>query len=151
MNDEPRSPRQDLDLGPTLMEVYRDIREELRSRRQAELAYTAAAIAAFGAIAWGMASILASGNRPAALSGSRIFASLFCAGVAIPIVIKINAEHKKYKTIFNQMAQLIGRLNMHYPIQPFLPSAQVSGRGFMESIWIVVLGAIFAVVFCLWA
>lgn len=152
MHNEPCPPRQNHDFDPILMEVYRDIREELRSRRQAELVYTAAAIAAFGAIAWGMASILASAiTHPPVLSRSRIFASFFCVGVAIPIIIKIIAEHNKYKTIFLQMAELVNKLNTLYPIRQFLPSAKASGPGFWGSILIVLLGALSAIAFCLCA
>jgi hypothetical protein len=100
---------QTMDQGTTtyLLARLAEHGEELRSRREPEYIYTAAAIGSFGAVAWGIAA-LAAANAPTRLPA--IVAAVGVFVVALTVVAKSWREHLRHEQQRIQMAAIIARI-----------------------------------------
>jgi hypothetical protein len=84
------------------LEWLREQGADLRARTQAEYLYTAAALALFGGVCWGI---------PAQQSGlSRVLVAIGVVIVALLIVWKIIADHETYRKIWIARGIIIGTL-----------------------------------------
>ncbi len=137
------------EILPTL---FTEVTEELRSRRQAEFVYTAAAIGSFGAIAWGVAALGPgrSIHSPCVMLHPAIVASIGAVAVALVVSVKIWSEHKRYRGGMKQLGKYSERISQVFNVT--LSEKLLSGEagpGYRGSIWIVIVAALMAVTFCL--
>ena len=130
-----------------LLSLYVDIRQELRSRREPEYLYTGAAIAAYGAVAWGIA-VVAAGSQFVPIVRTIKAAIMFCGLICITVIAKITREHLVYRKIFKRMRTVIEELKTSSQTEAFLPKAKGAKWGFLWSIAIVLAGALGAIWFC---
>lgn len=137
-----------------LQMLFQHVTEELRSRRQPEYIYTAAAVGAFGAIAWGVATLATlqigvPNWRHPALTG--IIAIVM---IAIPVIIKIRREHSHYIVLRKEQVDLIGTMAQECKLdEEMIPtglkkSSIIVGRGHLLSIFIVTGAGLGATLFC---
>ena len=133
---------------------------EVRARRDAEHTYTAATVAATGAVAWGVAATAAVDDRSGipwwrhpALAGALI--CLMCAGA---VWLKICREHQLYYRLrleqfrlATSLAEASGLEQIELP--PGLRKGAIVGSGHLFSGAILAALSIAAVLFCLtvWA
>ena len=118
---------------------------DLRARTQAEYLYTAAAVAAFGGVCWGVA---AQPNPKHCLA----YAAILAIGLlAAAVSFKIWRDHKVYKDIWRDRVRIVGKLSQR-PNSTYIFPDQIKGkpgRGYLSS-WLVLLAAaVGAILFCL--
>ena len=123
---------------------------EVRARRISEYSYTAAAIAAFGALAWGVASL---GNKYC------LFGPVVAAVVAIffllaAVLCKILDEHKKHYMYRKESVRLAKLLAESHSIDlTELPidfrKEPEPGTGHLWSALVLKVGGLGAAVFCI--
>jgi hypothetical protein len=135
-----------------LITLFNDIREELRSRREAEYLYTAAVIAAYGAVIWGMA-VIASSTRamhdiPLYVHPAT-YAAFGCVILAKVVIDKIRSDHENYKKIFTDMTNIYQELLSSFKLIDHLKFPPEAGLGFRGSVKIVIGGALAAILFCI--
>ena len=154
-----------------LAALFTEVSNEVRSRREPEMGLTAASLAAFGAVSWGVA----------ALPGRCHVVLVACVGIAFSIVAvvwKIRREHSQYKIARlhqNKIAQELfaslddgltkerdAALKMSERKQRekalekirdrlFMPVGywQPAGTGHRGAIWIVIVSGVVAIAFCI--
>jgi len=136
---------------PTL---FAQITDELRSRRQAEYVYTGAALGSFGAVAWGVAALVAAA-RPSSpkywLFQPPIVAALGSLVVAVAVIFKICADHGNYAKLMTELGKYSKRVAAVFHVDYLskdLTEAK-AGPGYRSSIYIVIAGALLAIAFSL--
>lgn len=135
--------------------LFTDLGEEIRSRREPEHLYTAAAIGAFGAVTWGIATIATvSPSKPVSFFWHPAFVAIVACVVLSGVVIsKIVREHRNYTVLRREQISIAQSLakscgfeinNLPKRLQP----GSEDGIGYMWSIVVVVGAAIGAILFC---
>jgi len=139
-----------------LLTVFTDLANELRSRREPEHLYTAAAIGSFGAIAWGVAALAAAQGKSSfyPLLHTAFVAALGSVIVEILVILKIKREHREYAKLREHLGEISRRLPRAcgLPAEYDLPLGLTSGEtgpGYTGSVRIVEGAAFAAVIFCL--
>lgn len=134
---------------PTL---FAQITDELRSRRQAEYIYTAAALGAFGATAWGVATLAVyHPQHPSTFLHHPIgAAALGSVLIALAVNGKILSDHCKYAKMMKDLKTYSDRIASAFRIDYLSKGLKEgkSGLGFLWSMAIVLAGGILAVWFC---
>jgi hypothetical protein len=134
-----------------LLVVLQELGAALRARSDPEHIYTAAALANFGAVAWGVAALKPQDylyrpicTRPASVAAVGILLVAFC------VVTKLIREHKKFAEIKKQYSA-VARLLKAHPNGDVIPSnwTEPAGTGSGYSVLIVIVTAFAAIVFCL--
>lgn len=133
----------------TLLFLFKETCDELRARRAPEYSYVAASVAAFGAVAWGVAT-LASVSKKSCLAGSvAALGTLLIAGL---VVIKILKEHGHYKKLREKQVHLFSGLKEGITLkdEEIYKSwiDNKAGLGHLWSILIVGGAAVVAAFFC---
>lgn len=123
-----------------------------RARSQPEYTLTAAAVASFGALAWGVAATNPSSfvskpfvQRPAAI------AAIGTGVIAIAIALKIRREFGRYAKIKQEQSQILKRLATPLNSIDLIPKDMLTpaGPGYKGSIGVVIVAAIAGIAFCL--
>jgi hypothetical protein len=132
-----------------LLSLLTQLSEEIRARRQPEYGYTAASVAGFGAVAWGVATLKAI-NSP--LAWPIIAAMIGTILVAGAVIYKICEENKTYSRLRKELVEIFTELNGSILPPDKIPTGFRdirSGPGYKWSICIVGTAAIGAILFCL--
>ena len=90
------------------LEWLKELGADLRARTQAEYLYTAAALALFGGVCWGVAALPKTG----------CWVAIGVAAVAVLISWKIAADHETYRTIWKARGIIIKRVEPSKPPRP---------------------------------
>ena len=90
------------------LEWLKELGADLRARTQAEYLYTAAALALYGGVCWGVAALPKTG----------CWVAIGVAAVAVLISWKIAADHETYRTIWKARGIIINRLEPSKPPRP---------------------------------
>ena len=116
---------------------------DLRARTQAEYLYTAAAIAGFGGVCWGVA---AQQNH---YLGSVAAVAIFLLAVAIGF--KIRSDHKAYEVVWRDRVKIVGKLSQRPNSTDIFPDRIKGepGHGYRSSIAVLLAAAVGAILFCL--
>jgi hypothetical protein len=139
--------------GVTLA-LFQHVTDELRSRRQPEYAYTAAAVGAFGAIAWGVAALVALSNPVPTWRHPAIAGIVTVLLIAFPVIVKILQEHKNYVQLREDQQRLAKEMVVAYGLDlswlpaPLRPAGKI-GDAHRWSVGIVLGAGVGAVLFCL--
>lgn len=136
--------------------IFAELSEEIRSRREPEHLYTAAAIGAFGAIAWGVATIatVTTNKNPVAFyQHPALVAAGACVILTVAVIAKIVREHKKYVDLRREQIKLAQSLAESCSfdrsnLPPGLHVGKESGPGYLWSTGVVVCAAVGAIAFC---
>ncbi|MDN3512667.1 MAG: hypothetical protein NG784_15365 [Candidatus Jettenia sp.] len=137
-----------------LMLATQELCTEVYSRRQPEYLYTAAAVGALGAVAWGVAAIAPS-CKPFYVHPA-IFGAIICLLLTVTVVRKICIENKNYMKLRKEQYRLFKLLSDESGVfLRELPRGlrrscnECIGKGYQHSIWIVFSVGIFTSIFCL--
>lgn len=150
MNEETRgiNDGKQLDL---LLVLLKEQGDELRSRSQPELLYTAAAIGSFGAVTWGVAALPNSNfpgrlmSHPAALAAMGVFV------VACVLIAKMCRDHIKHGYAKATRARVCDHLASIAGFGDLIPNAlkiETLGPGYRGSVLLVAAAAMSSIVFC---
>jgi hypothetical protein len=120
-----------------------ELGHDLRARRDAEYLYTAAAVALFGGVAWGVAG-----------PHGRAFYILTIVGVlavVIAVAYKIRDDLKNYITIWNARTELFKRLSKRAGADEIFRDIinKKPGQGYVFSIWVLAISALLPGVSCI--
>ncbi|HXN74026.1 MAG TPA: hypothetical protein VN861_15885 [Candidatus Acidoferrales bacterium] len=125
----------------------------MRARSEAEHLYTAAAVAGFGAVAWGVAALQSEKyvcrpiyERPA------VVAAIGILGVTVAIWSKIVREHKVFEETKEERIRIANLLEPPGGPTRIIPEymfKESSGRGYVLSIAVLAVAAIAGMSFCL--
>ena len=118
---------------------------DLRARTQAEYLYTAAAVAAFGGVCWGVAA------QPKPKHCLAYAAMLAIGLLAAAVSFKIWRDHKVYEDIWYERVRIVEELSERPNSADVFPDRIKGepGRGYLSS-WLVLLAAaVGAILFCL--
>ena len=132
--------------------LFVEVNTEIRARRTAEYTYTAAAIAAFGALAWGVASLGSNPSNPPKAPVEYAVAGI--AGLAAAVLWKNWDEHKKHFKFRKESVRIAALVAKSHGIElKSLPTAYQEpvkpGAGHLWSASILMAGALGAATFCL--
>jgi hypothetical protein len=126
-----------------LLALLAEHSNEMRSQAQTEHIHTAAAVGAFGAVTWGVATVPEPIPAAAAVLGVVL--------VSWAVITKIRLSHETYRGLkaarAKVCAEIASRSECGAVISKGLLSAE-AGRGYLSSIAVVVSAAIGAVGFC---
>jgi len=140
-----------------LQTFFDDSSAEVRARRIAEYTYTAAAIAAFGALAWGVASV-AGQHTAMTCNGIPIVDRAVWAAVAaivlltLAVTAKIHKEHAHHNRVRHESSRIARKIAELCDIDDFMPTAfkhTTTGWGHLLSVLVLDAGAIGAIGFCI--
>jgi len=159
------------DIGATeltyLIARLNEAGAELRSRRDPEYVYTAAAVGSFGAFAWGVAALAAARISPVIPGVTAAIGILF---ITIAVAAKTWREHLKHEEQRLLMASIVLRIEARLNLataapqeggEPAEPRQELGGlrkrcealllsqSGFAWSLWILGVTALAAMIFCL--
>lgn len=123
--------------------------DEIRFRVQSEIAYTAAAIASFGATTWGIATV-------ANISGPGRVLTVLAAAVgvallAVAVSLRILGDHRRIEAARMARAAISEQLEALTGSNDILPAELLDrdvGHGHRSSIWIVAIAAFGTILFC---
>jgi hypothetical protein len=116
---------------------------DLRARTQAEYLYTAAAVAAFGGVCWGVAA-----QQNCCLG----YVAVLAIGLlAVAVWRKIWNDHKVYKDIWRDRVRIVGKLSQRPNSTDIFPDRIKGepGHGYRSSIAVLLAAAGGAILFCL--
>ena len=138
-----------------LLLLLQQIGDETRSRRDPEHLYTAAALGAIGAVAWGVATIgtiTGMGNK-SFLMHPAIAGGIVCLVMAFVVCAKTYKEHTTYRNLRDEQITLIARVAEATGVNQDQLSKGLRvgfkvGRGYLFSMAVVVIPALAAVWFC---
>ncbi len=121
-----------------------ELGHDLRARRDAEYFYTAAAVALFGGVAWGVA-----GQHHGRAFYIWTIVGVFA--VAAAVAYKIYADHKNYDTIWSSRRELFKRLSKRPGADEIFSiiKDKKPGKGFAFSILVLLLSALLPVFSCI--
>jgi hypothetical protein len=128
---------------------FAEINMQIRARRLAEYTYTAAAVAAFGALAWGVAAVSSQiDKRTPALAA--VIATIL---IVIAVFLKIMDEHFKHFKLSKEAFKLAEKIREAYEITDGMPSdftkPVTPGSGHIYSAVVLEVGGFGAILFCL--
>ena len=143
------APRQSNGRNTVLLGFLSELGNDLRSRSEPEFVYTAAAIASFGAVSWGVAALRAAGTtgtEPLVAAGGVLI-------LAVAVISKIWREHGVYMKMRTDIVRIAQELAETVDVTQELIPGRLQrvgpGRGFLLSIFVVAMGALAAIAFCL--
>jgi hypothetical protein len=129
---------------------FAEINMEIRARRLAEYTYTAAAVAAFGALAWGVAALSSQNDRQTPAIAAVVATIL----IVIAVFLKIMDEHFKHFERRKEAVKLAGKIKDAYEItNDQMPSdfrgPASPGSGYIYSAVVLEVGGLGAILFSL--
>jgi MFS family permease len=139
-----------------LEHILQEIGNEVRSRREPEHAFTAAAVGALGAIAAGTAAVATVPGLAAAPAWRHpaVVGAVACVLIAIAILFKIERENRVYRAARAEQVSLYAKFAAECGLKNFelpkgLQSAAIVGKGHWFSAAIVLVAALGSASFCL--
>ena len=150
MCESSEKPKEDIQKGAWLA-FFAETNMEIRARRMAEYTYTAASVAAFGALAWGVASINPECDRQLPVKAA-VVAIIIIVGSVFGKIIDEHFKHFRLRKEAIRLAKKItythgidhekeAPLNFKEPTKP--------GTGHLWSALVLELAGLGAILFCL--
>jgi hypothetical protein len=136
--------------------LLQELGDEIRRRREPEHLYTAAAVGAFGAVAWGVATIatVQNANMSPVYLHPAIVAAVGCILLAFALIAKVVREHRRYARLRREQIRIANWLadacsgSFHHQLPPGLQNGATAGCGYLGSILVIVSSAGLAAAFC---
>jgi len=125
---------------------------ELRSRREPEYLFVSAAVAAFGAFAWGVAALARELPTIPLYQHPSLSGIVGVAILAILVTAKVWREHFKYREVWEGKKKLLdliisnGWLHLNDVPEGIITPV---GKGFLWSLGVLWAAAVGAIIFCL--